>query len=1171
MLTQRGKKHTFGNAQVGVLLGVASLIVMLSGLKMTPELVEGQPWQHVVKPGEIQQFVKDLPGMSREDVVTRLSEMFPMEPRDIEATEGYLAGLSDEELASLKAAVVSAFEKGGLGGLISELSRAFNGNGPIGYPTPGIPALPTPGVQATPTPSVRLYDLSTPSPTAPITPTATPVPGSGKECCFNITVGGKCTTPVFVYQNCPFTLGRTECMCSYCSGCIADQSWWWDVNDRPEGSPGSWDPPSHGSGTEYKVETGFQGKKKAWFAYNPLGPKEYCLTDQDVQTCFLQGLNVDGWLVSEGPPAVYLVSGGIGGSGSATARLNCAGSQPSSGADSLVSWSGIGTTDPKNGLVRRFGTFACGATPEMLTVSPGCSGDQPRSAMIGLVEVQLNPTLTPTSIPTPTPTPIPMICRGMTYNMTWKVCSVSGSVIDQVKLVTAKPNGGESSEVIVGAGYPGNQASGSWPWSPGEGSGGTYKVKVVATVLYGTNPYTFESAEKDFKVVWIKVEPTSKVVCACDGQFPSFRVDPGNLAGTNVEWSWFSKPAGAPNPPLSYTSQHSTVGVTVSSTTMPGAYTLEAKSKELSGVGCSDQVTMTVEKVEITPRDLACLVDGGDVAVTLTQSYTMHPVQWRMDPSNVQDGATLTSDGSSATVSPGSVARAYTIRAESVDNAQCFDEVNLHVIGVTNVQWQVYMDNTAPDTCPKNGGKRMFPDKKSPTDPVPNEQRQTIRINATISPALQGQTVYFKLFDADDPSSSSGPIDNNDSGGPTGGDNWGVAGFPIDHADTIAGPHAFVDATVSMKPGDNYKAAASCNEPLLTALTQAQIDQNQIPNGIAVSEMLTVWRKLNVEVDSMGPPPPDEPFGMIVGTSQSIGTGTLTSQDDPQWATNKLEGAVLNPSGSEAGIAINHTDGTGWEVISNTGSQVYVLTDYSGDSFDNDGVNGPDDPGEIYGMTPANPSNLPFAVNTDDPKWLMDLQAPSAEQTVVGLNAYFDDVYIECVEAEGNTNPTFDFERISYPSFANAKDVESSDAFWVASIAWCYESKGKEVSAPCPQHNRRTCTGDDDPEDEGLPLEPGNRTMILGVTDDASHMANVYVECARDRDRNPVFVAAHEIGHILGLDHATYVNGFEEDDRGLMSWKSPPSACPHDWWALDPSGHMYDRFSNNNICELRNR
>ena len=140
----RNMRH-LGSAHIGVLIGVVSLIVLVSGLKVSPNVVDGQPWQHEVSPGEIKQFLKDLPGMDRAQVLAGLGVIVPRSAIDLDVVEGYLMGLTEEEFTNLKQAVSAAFDRGGFGAFVSELSRWLNGRGPRDYPPPEIPELPAGG------------------------------------------------------------------------------------------------------------------------------------------------------------------------------------------------------------------------------------------------------------------------------------------------------------------------------------------------------------------------------------------------------------------------------------------------------------------------------------------------------------------------------------------------------------------------------------------------------------------------------------------------------------------------------------------------------------------------------------------------------------------------------------------------------------------------------------------------------------------------------------------------------------------------------------------------------------------------------------------------------------------------------------------------------------------
>lgn len=181
------------------------------------------------------------------------------------------------------------------------------------------------------------------------------------------------------------------------------------------------------------------------------------------------------------------------------------------------------------------------------------------------------------------------------------------------------------------------------------------------------------------------------------------------------------------------------------------------------------------------------------------------------------------------------------------------NQVSALVVNVASLEWEEL--NSPLDTNPNaGGGFRMFPDKTSPDDTVP---RKTVLIKATLSSAQPGITVYFKAYDVDDPSSDHPSLDAN---GFEGRDNRQVQGLDaVVPATTDSSGVARVVLTVSMQPGDNYKLTAACDpvhlNNLLVIGTEVRNPAGQtLPTEYAnVTPVLTVWRRLHIELDSMGP------------------------------------------------------------------------------------------------------------------------------------------------------------------------------------------------------------------------------------------------------------------------------------------------------------------------------
>jgi len=167
----------------------------------------------------------------------------------------------------------------------------------------------------------------------------------------------------------------------------------------------------------------------------------------------------------------------------------------------------------------------------------------------------------------------------------------------------------------------------------------------------------------------------------------------------------------------------------------------------------------------------------------------------------------------------------------------------IYVVEVVSVTWETYLDNTSISS-------RIYPGKQGPYDTA--DYRNKVRVKATITPVIENVGVRFSWWDVDDPSSDP-TIDDNDSAGPTGDDNNGSGeGLTSTYAPTDGSGHARVTFTVTMNPGDNYKIAASTNQTRLGEMTQAMADgQETLPATVVLSDMLTTWRMLWIERDSM--------------------------------------------------------------------------------------------------------------------------------------------------------------------------------------------------------------------------------------------------------------------------------------------------------------------------------
>jgi hypothetical protein len=182
----------------------------------------------------------------------------------------------------------------------------------------------------------------------------------------------------------------------------------------------------------------------------------------------------------------------------------------------------------------------------------------------------------------------------------------------------------------------------------------------------------------------------------------------------------------------------------------------------------------------------------------------------------------------------------------------------------------------------KDGGRIIFAGKAPPGD---GDARNELNVVVEFSEEFVEGTFFVAVADVDDPSAGGNPIDTT---GDAGHDNIGdggiggamkaelegmpkcsSAGLASDTVDCVRMDVSQGDKsefelkfTTSLSPGDNYRAVAACEQTYLDAL---QVDKTAIKHAddgplpktssggtqAVQSELLTVWRKLNIERDGL--------------------------------------------------------------------------------------------------------------------------------------------------------------------------------------------------------------------------------------------------------------------------------------------------------------------------------
>lgn len=234
------------------------------------------------------------------------------------------------------------------------------------------------------------------------------------------------------------------------------------------------------------------------------------------------------------------------------------------------------------------------------------------------------------------------------------------------------------------------------------------------------------------------------------------------------------------------------------------------------------------------------------------------------------------------------------------------------------------------------GGFRLFPDKNAPG--AAGKKHNTVWARAVLNrkvPAGKNVTVYFRLFDVDDPTGNPAndtvsPIDPNDIAGSPhantkyiGDDNRGTVGSTIGSV-VVPGGFDVAKTLYDLKTpnaGDNFRVFATTD---LTVMNAVHVDpdyqsglssvngfrtaQDQKPDIKYSSPVLAIWRKLHVERDSMAAPPAGEPFG---GATDDVDPGGALANPSIDLAQTNFRDAFIEVV-DDLG-ALDMRDGVSWK------------------------------------------------------------------------------------------------------------------------------------------------------------------------------------------------------------------------------------------------------------------
>lgn len=450
----------------------------------------------------------------------------------------------------------------------------------------------------------------------------------------------------------------------------------------------------------------------------------------------------------------------------------------------------------------------------------------------------------------------------------------------------------------------------------------------------------------------------------------------------------------------------------------------------------------------------------------------------------------------------GIAAGTTTLDASSAETGQT-NTLTVAVDRVTSVE-ALHNDQPLEANPAVGGGVRIFPDLETPAGSSADARRITLR--ATTELGMQDLVVFFGGFDMDDPSPGDRtPADE----GP--GDNNATDAFLSSFSDTVDPETGIAEITVTLtrQPGDNFRFFAGCSLGYLQGVTARGIELfdregDRLPTpGAETSDMVTIWRRLHLEVDTMEAVDGNQILGNVVNirhrrtggvvTQSIVSLGNTRTSDDPP----------------EGPVAINMRRDTARDEFVNGALDVTGFGQFDVAANARDRVT-------VFGEVPISAQGASLVLVDDD-----DIPGGGAGDEGAAVPAP-DTSLLESVLAQGYVLPVFDLTTGAAPfvlnlpaddrntpqedftdvyRFDNLADHQNQN-YWIAYLLGGYQF----------------VTGlDDDPESE---------EARLGQTDREGKGSVVFAESIRDLASaeakcQPAGVVAHEIVHLfVGLGHA---------------------------------------------------
>jgi len=604
------------------------------------------------------------------------------------------------------------------------------------------------------------------------------------------------------------------------------------------------------------------------------------------------------------------------------------------------------------------------------------------------------------------------------------------------------------------------------------------------------------------------------------------------------------------------------------------------------------------------------------------------------------------------------------------DGAECGeDEVTITILGIDKIEWEgknnsLNHDNTLTDDPNHRGpgnaalnptAVRVFPGARLVGGAIEARPRNKVDVKATLTvEPIEPVKIYFDSFDVDDPTSRFAPVDDetnerDNRGLPVSGAFEGEVGGVREQE--FDAKEETMEFKVTMQPGDNFRIVGNGDKDFLadlenkeSTLGAAQDNKLRIINKNIVgspqqkeireathyaSKILTVWRFLHIEVDSMGTVEGNEVSGEIVrmdpadsstatkvyvnrvlddgsrdlslsatwkgrfekGTLTVAGTRIIRNLDGNGFnffqKNSGLDITPLNFSAIDNDSFWNSTmSGTITKITRSGGAWVFTLNpnessvDWSdfdggtitiaeGDAMRIVGVSSTDNTVEVNSFV------IPFTA-VDDDTVSGDVRAPVTN----GIAPVYAKAYIVPLFDTGKDNSDSPFhvntEVAELEAHVNAgkQAPKSLERCWIVTITGIYQTYRGGIPVPTWSYG-----GDNDPDKEGTHRAAAMRRvhgLVYSMesvrdwiaTPAALDGGNATDPASAGRQTREQEILNHEIGHLFGLDHPDGHRSMpREPNGGVMN----ASCCPPD----DPTPGVDTRgathFTETSLDKIRRR